>query len=186
MAEPLRIPLAAGFHALVSPEDFERVDAYTWHLKRKTDKPTELYAQTRIRLGRGRKAPKQTLLMHRFILGAERGQQVDHINGNPLDNRRENLRIVSNSQNQQNIRHSKNQKRGGFKGVYWHKASGKWMASIGSGPLKPNGKRARVYLGLFTEPADAARAYDRMAREHFGPYAATNFPANDQEAARVG
>lgn len=181
MAEPCSIPLGQGFHALVSPEDFERVDAYTWHLKRKTDKPAELYAQTRVRLTPGRDGSKLTVLMHRFILGAERGQQVDHINGNPLDNRRENLRIASNSQNQQNVRHSANQKRGGFKGVYWHKASGKWMASIGCGPLKPTGKRARVYLGLFTEPAEAARAYDRAALEHFGEYAALNFPANDSQ-----
>jgi hypothetical protein len=176
VSEPCRIELSQGHFALVSPEDFERVSAYTWCVKRRRSEPNRLYAQLVIRITPGRKGRKLTISLHRFILGALPGQVVDHINGNGLDNRRENIRLCTNRQNSQNICFSKNQKRGGYKGVNWHRKGKKWQAAIAAGPVKPNGKRALKYLGLFKSAEDAARAYDRAALEHFGEYAALNFP----------
>jgi hypothetical protein len=118
-------------------------------------------------------------------MGAAPGVMVDHRNGDGLDNTRENLRLTCNADNQKNIRFSKRQKRGGFKGVSWNNNAQKWEAGIGAGEKRANGRRARVYLGIFDDPADAARAYDAAARLHFGEWAALNFPeaANDAERA---
>jgi hypothetical protein len=183
VAEPGRIALGHDRFALVSAEDFERVSAFTWCLKRRRSDPNRLYAQRVVRVTPGRKGKKLTISMHRFILGAQAGEVVDHINGDGLDNRRENIRLCTNRENSQNICSSKNTKRGGFKGVNWHPKGKKWQAAIGAGTLKPNGKRKLIYLGLFKSAEDAARAYDRAAREHFGAFARTNFPdaANDSD-----
>lgn len=188
--ESCRIPLHGGHFALVSPEDFERASAHRWHVKRKKSQPGKLYVQRTIRLGSGRGAKKTAETLHRFIMQAAPGVMVDHRNGDGLDNQRHNLRCCDNAQNQRNITASKRQKRGGFKGVSWNPTAQKWEAGIGAGERKANGRRARLYLGVYDDPADAARAYDRAALEHFGEFAALNFPqaANElnQEVARVG
>lgn len=104
--------------------------------------------------------------MHRLIVGAVKGEIVDHVNGNTLDNRRENLRKCSKSQNAQN---SKRHRDGvsGFKGVSFHRRSKTWRARI-----RNDGRE--VCLGYFHSPVDAARAYDRAAFEMFGEFAKVN------------
>lgn len=178
-----KIPLKGGFVALVSPEDFDRANAYRWHVKRKKSQPGKLYVQRTIRLGSGRAAKKTAETLHRFIMGARAGELVDHQDGDGLNNQRWNLRLATNEQNNFNVVRSKNRKRGGFKGVSWNPTAGKWQASICAGEVKPNGKRRQLYLGVFTEPSDAARAYDAAAREHFGEFASLNFP---EETRRAG
>lgn len=177
-----RIPLPRGRFALVDVEDFERLSAHRWHLKRKAGDPGRFYAQRTIRVGSGSAARKTAVTMHREIMGHPPGAVVDHRNGDGLDNRRSNLRITDVRGNCTNVTSSKLQKRGGFKGVSWNANAGKWQASIGGGEVKANGKRRLLYLGLFTDPADAARAYDRAALQHFGEFAALNFP----EVRRAG
>lgn len=95
--------------------------------------------------------------------------EVDHINGNGQDNRACNLRLADHSQNLANRGRNANNT-SGFKGVYWHRRARKWMAQI-----VVRGKV--LYLGLHPDRYAAARAYDRAAIEHFGPFAARNFPA---------
>jgi len=85
-----------------------------------------------------------------------------------LDNRRENLRVASRTQNLGNQRKQAG-KTNPFKGVWWHEVSGKWRASI-----QVNGKQK--HLGMFVDPVDAALAYDTAARSHFGAFAHANFP----------
>lgn len=105
--------------------------------------------------------------LHRIITGAKPGQFVDHINGDGLDNRTENLRVVTAGQNRANSRKDRDNK-SGFKGVTWVKSSRKWMAQI-----VVNGERH--YLGVFTHKERAAKAYDRAAIHYHGEHAGLNF-----------
>jgi hypothetical protein len=106
--------------------------------------------------------------LHRLLMNAVQTQQVDHANGNSLDNRRENLRFCTSSQNSQNRRRTSTS---GFKGVSLKPRykSKPWEANIKvAGKLK--------YLGRFQTPEEAAKAYDSAARDMFGEFAHTNFP----------
>jgi hypothetical protein len=177
--EPCRIPLKGRLFALVSPEDFERVGAHKWHLKRRKSDPGRLYVQRTVRLTPGRAGKKTSVMLHSEVMGVPPGQLVDHRNGDGLDNRRSNLRLATHRDNSVNVTRSANQKRGGHKGVSWNPRAKKWQASIGAGPVKPCGRRARIYLGVFVDPADAARAYDAAALEHYGEFASLNFPVSN-------
>jgi len=104
--------------------------------------------------------------MHRQIMQAPKGTDVDHVNHDTLKNVRSNLRVCTRSQ------HHANRKKGlgftsRFKGVGWASKSSKWQARI-----KKDGKEAN--LGYFDDERDAARAYNRAAREHFGEFALLN------------
>lgn len=115
---------------------------------------------------------QRTILMHRFIMGAEPGEIVDHRDGDPANNRRANLRKTDSQGNNRNSaprRHS----RSGYKGVEYRDRWGpRWYAYI-----VLDGRKK--YLGSFTDPAEAARAYDAAAVEHFGEFARLNFPPED-------
>lgn len=106
--------------------------------------------------------------LHRLVLGAKKGQIVDHINGNPLDNRRANLRLATRSQNLFNRGRPKHNT-SGFKGVHFCKRTKRYRASI-----RANNRVVR--LGRFDTAAKAARAYDKAARVHHGDFAQLNFP----------
>lgn len=104
--------------------------------------------------------------LHRAILAAPKHLHVDHINGDPLDNRRCNLRLATQSQNMGNARrHHDNT---GFKGTTLNKKTGRWVAQI-----CVRGKR--YCLGTFDDRYDAALAYDKAATLHFGEFAQRNF-----------
>jgi HNH endonuclease len=94
--------------------------------------------------------------------------EVDHKSGDGLDNRRENLRICTSSQNQANRRKWQGTS-SQFKGVGWVRRVGKWQAQLSV-------NRKGVHLGYFTDEVEAGMAYDSAAREHFGAFAFTNFP----------
>jgi hypothetical protein len=109
--------------------------------------------------------------LHRKIMNAKRGQIVDHINDNPLDNRPENLRFVTVGQNRQRSR-CKSQGKSGYVGVCVSKK--RWDAKIWF-----NNKCH--YLGMFDTPEEAAHAYDKKALEFFGEHCKLNFEENRQQ-----
>jgi hypothetical protein len=154
------IKLSRGASTIVDDEDYKEASKYTWCAQ--TAYGGKLYAARYARVG-GK--PKYQYL-HRMIMQADVGQYVDHINGDTLDNRRQNLRICTNAQNGQN---SKKHRDGSskYKGVSWNKDIRKWSATICC-----NYKREIV--GYFAKEIQAAEAYNRRAIELHGPFARLN------------
>jgi hypothetical protein len=157
MAELL---LAAGHIALVDDVDFELIAPYKWH--RRTGWSTS-YVGTAIKLPTGRFG---TLYLHRLITNAQPGEVVDHRNHDGLDNRRVNLRLCSATQNNGNMRRPVTNT-SGYKGVNWVPSRGYWRAEI-------HKCRRKHFLGSFSNPEDAARAYNTAALELFGEFALLN------------
>ena len=146
------ITTSKGFDILVDDADFDWLNSWQWSVSRG-------YAI--------RRAWNKNVRMHRIILGLEKGEYCDHINGNRLDNRRSNLRKATMNQNNQN-RASRGSS-SGYRGVSWHKAGKCWEARISV-------NKRDIRLGLFKNPIDAAKAYDASAQELHGEFARFNFP----------
>jgi len=104
----------------------------------------------------------KTMQFHNIIMWAPRGMFIDHINGDPLDNRYENLRIVTPHQNIMNQGLRSNNK-SGHKGVKWDKRIEKWCASIGY-------NYKNIYLGSFDKKEDAVNARQTAEKEYYGEY----------------
>jgi HNH endonuclease/AP2 domain len=150
------IKLSKGYIALVDDEDFEWLSKFKWHIGGGYAIRT---AQNDFK--------QITVRMHREILQAPKGLEVDHVNKDKLDNRRQNLRLASKSQNARNRGANKNNT-SGFKGVSWNKRDNKWQALIRV-HLK------KKFLGYFDDPTEAAKAYDKAAKELHEEFANTNF-----------
>lgn len=109
----------------------------------------------------------QSVRMHRLITNAPKGAEVDHINNNKLDNRKANLRICNRQQNQWNKKPQENNT-SGYKGVTWNKKDKRYRAQISY-----NNKM--LHIGSFGNAIEAAKAYDKIAKELYGNYAWLNF-----------
>jgi hypothetical protein len=107
-----------------------------------------------------------TILMHRVVMDAKKGKQVDHIDSNRLNNQKENLRFSTQQQNVWNARPRKNCT-SKFKGICWSKNAKKWRAQI-----KVDGKTK--HIGYFDSEVNAANAYDEKAGSFFGQFAYLN------------
>jgi hypothetical protein len=105
--------------------------------------------------------------MHFAIIGGEPGMEIDHKDGNGLNNQRSNLRLCTHAQNMQN-RPMLRTNKSGYKGVSWAKCNNKWTSCIGvEGKTK--------HLGYFTCLLKAAKAYDKAAKKYYGEFASLNF-----------
>ena len=125
------IPLTQGKVALVDDEDYEWLNQYNWQA---SNEKGRFYVKKGNYLGViNGKQRSTSVRMHRLIMNAPENMVVDHINGNGLDNRKENLRIVSNRQNLQNLHIKKTSK---YPGVSWQKTRNKWISLI-----RVNGKQ---------------------------------------------
>lgn len=164
------IPLTKGYVALVDDEDFDLVSAFKWHAMVIGFSDHLVYAARNAVRADGSKFKE---LMHRMITGAPSGEIVDHVDRNGLNNTRANFRIVTHHQNMINRRMHKNNK-SGYRGV--RQRGSKWTARITA-----NGREH--YLGIFINPEDAARAYDRAAITFFGDLAQPNLPSDSEHAA---
>jgi hypothetical protein len=146
----------------VSSEDYDLLLGYTWYLDGHGYAQTSILKAGRIRMD----TPGRTLLgMHRLVMGLQYGdkRQVDHINGNTLDNRRENLRVCTQQQNMQNSK-KRRTNTSGYKGVSWHKRDKKYRAQI-----RKDGKNKS--LGCFDTPQEAHQAYCEASQELHGEFA---------------
>jgi len=160
------VPLSngGGQVALIDEQDWACVKHLRWRLSSPSRETVYAFAwQGKIHMA-----------MHRLLMDVDDERCIDHINGDGLDNRRENLRIATKQENQFN-RKSQKGTTSRFKGVSLVKLSGKWVAAI-----RMHGD---IYsLGTFANEIDAARAYDVAATKYQGDFARLNFsPDPDSE-----
>ena len=152
-----QIPLTQGKVALVSDHRFEYLNQWKWTASKTQGKR---YA---VNSSKGK--------MHRLITGAPVGMDVDHVDGDGLNNQDENLRVCTHAENGYNRRKLASNNTTGYKGVSIFR-DGKFVRY----QAKIRVASKLLHLGLFTTAEAAARAYDQAAREHFGDFAALNFP----------
>lgn len=157
---------AGKYEAIVDDCDSDLANM-SWNVR---VSPNSVYARRTFYLGGGRKNRKQkTTYIHIIIfermiapLKLERGEEVDHIDGNGLNNQRRNLRRATRSQNQANAKRRKDNKTG-KRGVCLDKQSGKFLAYIDS-------EKKRIRLGLFEHLEDAIQARIDAEKKHFGNF----------------
>ena len=148
----------SGKPAIVDPDDYDKLAADKWHLFENRNMNNFYAARTEYR---------RNVFMHRRIMNAPKDALVDHINRNGLDNRKKNLRIVTNQQNCWNSDRGINTGSSKYKGVRRDKRYGTWSARI-----RHNG--TYVHLGTFSTEIEAARAFDNAAQLLRGQYAVLN------------
>lgn len=154
----MKITTASGHEIMIDDEDWDIVKEYSWRIATPSNCT---YAVATPLIGN----KNRNVLMHRLILSAA-DRMIDHIDGNGLNNHRDNLRFCSHSQNAQNSRkHYVASSR--FKGVSWERDRGKWRVQI-----TISGKQKRV--GRFLTEKDAAAAYNKAAVKAFGEFARLN------------
>lgn len=152
-----RIPLSQGKFAVVDKADYEHMMQYKWSC---VGKPPLVYAHTRTtKFG-------SVLYMHRVIMNAPKGMQVDHIDGDCLNNRRGNLRVCTQSQNSHNSRLSV-RNTSGYKGVRFSKQRKKWMVFITVNGTVTN-------FGYFPDVRTAVKKYNELALKYYGDFATLN------------
>jgi len=143
----------------IPPEYYDELSKMTWYLR-------DGYPVTNF---------PAIIRIHRWIMEKVTGQDiprervVDHIDGNPLNNSLENLRIATKKENAQNKKLLSSKNTSGYKGVYFDKGIKKYRAQI-------TAHNVHYHLGSHACPKQAAKAYDKKARELFGEFAKVNFP----------
>ena len=157
-----QIPLTKGQFAIVDDSDYEQLSKYRWCAQKRDN---TYHAARRQRLHEG----GAYVYMHRQIMGVESSVEVDHRDGNGLNNQRRNLRVCTSANNNFAFQHKRANKTSQFRGVSLHRC-GKWRASLQI-------SCRQIHLGLFEDEVAAASAYDAGARIHFGEFAHLNFPS---------
>lgn len=156
------IQLTKGFVTVVDDEDYEDLARSNWHYNGRGYAARGIWVAGKV----------QIVLMHRQLLNFPSGQEVDHIDGNPLNNHRDNLRVVTRLQNQWNSRRHTNGS-SSYKGVSWNPRYNKWEVQF-------RVAGARIFVGRFDAELDAARAYDLAIVRYRGEYARLNFPESEE------
>lgn len=148
---------------LIDKADFQLVKQWKWSYL------AGGYAMRKSRYGPRKLGKYYCIYLHRFLLNAPKGIDVDHINGNKLDNRRSNLRLASRSQNFANQpKQKKLNCTSQFKGIYWDKTLKFWRVRI-------HFRHKKFEIGLFKNEIAAAMAYDIWVKDIQGEFAIFNF-----------
>jgi hypothetical protein len=145
------VPLTKGYEAIIDAADAEIVGQFNWHV---ICHPTVIYA--------ARNIGKSVIALHRVLIGPPLGFQVDHIDGNGLNNIRSNLRLATPSQNTCNSRRNR-LNTSGFKGVRRETGRDRWRAQIQVNKIKMD-------LGMFESPEAAYAAYCAASERFHGEY----------------
>jgi HNH endonuclease len=146
-----------GRYAIVDDADFERLNQWGW-----AESPSG-YVWRSVTVGPNKQGKVR---MHRLVASTPTGLFTDHVNGDKLDNRRENLRVCTTAENGRN-RGANRKSSSRYKGVSLRRSTGMWRASICL-----NG-RSR-HIGSFPSQEEAARAYNSAAAKHYGEFARQN------------
>lgn len=162
----VKIPLSCGkgaqciknygkYWAIIDINDFDKIKNYNFHLLKGK------YAGTIM--------GNKNTSMHRILLNVKNNEVIDHINGDGLDNRRCNLRIVSNKQNSWNTKKTKRKCTSKYKGVFFNKKMNKWVVV--------------VKLSIYNNEIDAAKVRDNIVRKIHGKHGRYNFPKKGEQSA---
>jgi hypothetical protein len=156
-----RIYLGLGYFTMLDPDDYYLVKHFKWWAH---SNGSNIYAA---RTAITPDLKSRIIYLHRQIMNPPGHLVVDHRFGDTLDNRRQNLRIVTHAENMRNRRKRKNTS-SRFIGVSFRKSRHIWDVNI-----RVNGRK--LYLGSFDNEIDAAKAYDNAARKHLGQCVRLNF-----------
>lgn len=171
------IQLTQGKVALVDDADYDWLNQWKWSaVKNKNGGNYYVVRGAHTNWRNNQTLPvditvRKQIWMHNQILNTPDGLFPDHKNGNGLDNQRDNLRVCTRAQNQQNKTKTSSHKTSGFKGVSWSTYHNKWRAEI----TISKQTKSLGYFPIYSE-LDAALAYDKAAKKYFGEFALLNFP----------
>ena len=154
-------PKHPGLFAMVDDEDYDRIAKYKWTADQRKN---VAYAVRVIRTN----GKQRTVRLHQFVMETESGQQVDHIDGNGLNNQKANLRLCNHSQNAANVKRRRTSNTTSrYKGVVWNSDNCCWCVYLKCGTKSKNG-------GSFDSEIAAAARYDELAKAEFGEFAVLN------------
>lgn len=154
------LPVSSGDQIWIDAKNAPHCNRFTWHIN------SSDYV---VRGEKSETGNHRVVRLHRDILRPKVGQDVDHKDGNKLNNLEFNLRFCTPAQNSRNRVKPRGHWSSTFKGVCWHHQSQAWRAYIVF-------NRKQKHLGRFASEEAAARAYDAAAKELYGEFARTNFP----------
>ena len=154
------IQLTQGKVAIVDDEDFDYLNQWKWFANNHNGK---FYVGRSITVSKNKKI---RIYMHRFIMKPEKVMVIDHLDSNPLNNQKNNLRICTHAENMRNSKINTNNK-SGYKGVSFQENRNNYRASI-----KFNNKT--INIGNYIDPIDAARAYNEAALKYHKEFAHIN------------
>ncbi len=138
---------------LLNSEDIEKAKQYHWMVRPLGRKKEHFYAVANI--GKGKQ-----ILLHRLILNAAKGQYIDHVNHDTLDNRKQNIRLCTQSEN---MRNSQRDTPSGVQGVYWHKINKKWIARIFI-------NNTSIFLGSYVTKDEAIKKRKQAEVDYYGEF----------------